>query len=57
VYWLDDVALECGRRRRRELLAKLVESLWKEGAEGQIVGTRYLALPDWELAIFDRLED
>lgn len=57
VYWLDDVALECGRRRRRELLAKLVESLQKEGAEGQIVGTRYLALPDWELAIFDRLED
>ena len=57
IYWLDEIAMECGRKRRRELIAKRVESMYQDGADGQIVGTQYLSLPDWELATLDRLED
>jgi len=53
---LDQVALECGRKRRRDLLARLAQCTNDDDWPGQIPTPGWLQLPDWELATLDDLE-
>jgi len=53
---LDDLALECGCRRRAELLERLAECMTTDDWPGQIPTPGWLELPEWELSRLDDLE-
>ena len=57
LYRLDDVALQCGRARREQLLSRYAACLRSREWPGQIPEPGYLLLPTWELDTLDELED
>jgi hypothetical protein len=57
LYRLDDVALQCGRARREQLLSRYAACVQSGEWPGQLPEPGYLLLPTWELDTLDELED
>ena len=56
LYRLDDVALQCGRARREQLLSRYAACVQSGEWPGQLPEPGYLLLPTWELDTLDELE-
>lgn len=56
LYRLDDVALQCGRARREQLLSRYAACVESGEWPGQLPEPGYLLLPTWELDTLDELE-
>jgi hypothetical protein len=57
LYRLDDIALQCGRARREQLLSRYAACVESGEWPGQLPEPGYLLLPAWELDTLDELED